>query len=115
VSQSNGADVLDLLGDGYVQQILSAADGEPKSVGELSDACDVVESTVYRRVDDLVEAGLLDERTRIADDGSHHSVYISRFEEISVRLADGVLEAEVTERSDAAGRFTTMWEGIRST
>ena len=83
------------------------------SVKELSDACDSAPSTVYRRVDDLVEAGLLFERTKIEPDGSHHSVYGTRMDELRIAVDDGRLELELVASRGAAEQFTRLWEDIR--
>lgn len=102
-----------LLGDEYVRTILRAASREPMSARELSEECDSALSTVYRRVDDLVEEGVLAEGTRIEPDGSHHSVYETRVDELAVRIADGEFDVDLTVRRDAPERFTRMWEEIR--
>ena len=102
-----------LLGDEYVRTILKAAREEPMSAKALSAECDSALSTVYRRVDDLTDAGLLVETTRIEADGSHHSVYETRLDEITVRIANGVFEMELEVERPPAERFTRMWEDIR--
>lgn len=106
-------EVFTLLGDDYAQTILKAASVEPMSARELSEVCDSARSTVYRRVDDLVEAGMLVEHTRIQPDGSHHHVYETRLDELTLRIADGEFEIELEIKRDATERFTRMWEDIR--
>ncbi|MWG33191.1 ArsR/SmtB family transcription factor [Halomarina oriensis] len=59
------ADVLDHLGDDVSRTILAACSADARSVGELAEVCDVSEATIYRRLNRLMNAGLLDERTRI--------------------------------------------------
>lgn len=102
-----------LLGDEYVRTILRAASEEPMSARALSEECDSALSTVYRRVEDLVEAGVLVEETRIVADGSHHSVYETRLDELTVRIANGEFEMDLKTERPTAERFTRVWEGIR--
>mgnify|MGYP006306742235 CR=1 FL=1 len=102
-----------LLGDEYVRIILKAASEEPMSVRELSEVCDSARSTIYRRVDDLVAAGVLVERTRIQSDGSHHHVYETRLDELTLRVTQGDFEMKLEIKRDATERFTRMWEDIR--
>lgn len=105
--------VLELFGDPYVRTIVRAASREPMSVKELSKECDSALSTVYRRVDDLVDEGILVERTQIEPDGSHHSVFETRMDELRIAVDDGRLELELVASRDAAEQFTRLWEDIR--
>ncbi|MEF8841216.1 MAG: winged helix-turn-helix domain-containing protein [Haloarculaceae archaeon] len=102
-----------LLGDEYVRTILRATSEEPMSARALSEECDSALSTVYRRVDDLIEAGILVEETEIDPAGSHHSVYETRLNELTVRIANGEFEMELEVERPTAERFTRMWEDIR--
>lgn len=106
--------MLTLLGDEYVRTILKTASEEPRSVNALSEACDSALSTVYRRVDDLVEAGVLVEATQVEADGSHHHVYETQLDSLTVTIANGMFDMELTVDRDTPERFTRMWEGIRS-
>lgn len=105
--------LLALLEDDHARAILTATSVEPMSAAELSDHCDVSQTTVYRRVERLVDAGLVAERTRPRADGHHDTVYVARLDELSVRLRGGTLEFDVTRRSDdVADRLTRLWEGF---
>lgn len=106
-------DVFELLGDRYVRTILRAASRDDMSAKELSEACDSAKSTVYRRIDDLVEIGLLVEKTELEADGSHHSVYETRLDEMTVRIANGKFDMELEAKRETPKRFTKMWEHIR--
>lgn len=105
--------VFTLFGDEYVRIIVRAASRKPMSVKELSEECDSALSTVYRRVDDLVDAGVLLERTKIEPDGSHHAVYETQLDELRVRVADGEMNVALAVKRDPAEQFTRMWENIR--
>jgi hypothetical protein len=61
-------------------------------------------STIYRRIDRLTEAGLLDERTERDPAGHHRRVYECRLEEVSVAFDDAELRLELvrSRSSDSA-------------
>ena len=103
--------VVELLDDEYARDILTATSVDALSAKELSDHCDVSQATVYRRVERLAEAGLVDERTRPRADGHHDTVYVAALDELSVRLRDGELVFDVEYRGDdVADRLTRLWE-----
>jgi DNA-binding transcriptional ArsR family regulator len=105
--------VLSVLDDEHARAILAAASTEPMSASELSEVCDASTATVYRRIDDLTELGLLEESISVRPDGNHHSVYRATLERFTLELADGEFTTEVeTSGEDVADRFTRMWEGL---
>jgi hypothetical protein len=108
-----GTELLSLLGDEYVQSILVATSEDPKSAKALSDDLDAALSTIYDRAEQMVEHGLLVERTRIVADGSHHSVYEANVDHLDVDIKDGELVVEVQTRESPAERFTSVWHDIR--
>ncbi len=83
------------------------------SASGLSEACDVSLATVYRRLETLVERGLLSESVELDADGNHRSVYEADLERVDVRLVDGEFEVSVTRREDAVDRFARMWNDMR--
>jgi DNA-binding transcriptional ArsR family regulator len=107
-------DILSLLDDGYAQEILRRTRNTPMSAKELSEACDISISTVYRRVERLVDCELLAERRIPQSDGNHYSIYEARLDELTVTLTDDGFEVTVSERAtgNLADRFTEMWEGL---
>ncbi|MEF8814821.1 MAG: transcriptional regulator [Halovenus sp.] len=108
-----GKAVLALLGDEYVQDILVATSEAPKSAKQLSDELDAAPSTIYDRTETMVAHHLLVERTRIMEDGSHHSIYEVNVDHLDIDIEDGKLDVQVQTRESPAGRFTTIWNDIR--
>jgi predicted ArsR family transcriptional regulator len=107
-------DVIELLDDDYARDILIAASVEPRSAEALSDACDASLPTVYRRVDELEAAGLIDVQTRPDQEGHHYRVYATRMERFAVEIDGGTLDAELVLREEhVADRFTRLYEGFR--
>jgi len=99
-----------LFDDDHVRTILAATSAEPLSAAALSDRCDVSTSAVYRRVDRLVDADLLDERTRPRRDGHHDTVYVAALDRFELRVADGELDWTVDRtETDVADELTRLW------
>ncbi|MFB6151977.1 MAG: ArsR/SmtB family transcription factor [Haloarculaceae archaeon] len=113
VSDPEVSTLLSVLDDEGAREVLEAVDGQPHSAAELSERCGVSVSAVYRRIERLQSAGLVEEHTRPRSDGHHESVYVAALEELSVRLRDGELECDLDRRGrDVADDFTRLWEGF---
>ena len=91
-------DVLDALDDPDCRAILDATGDEALTAGELSEQCELALSTAYRKVDDLTDAGLLEERTRISKSGSHTSEYARLVEDVHLTLDDCGLSLSLSKR-----------------
>lgn len=76
------------LDDPDCRALLEATAEEALTAGELTDRCDIPRSTTYRKVEQLTEAGLLEERVRLSRDGKHASEYRRTFEDLTVSLRD---------------------------
>jgi predicted transcriptional regulator len=99
-----------LLDDEHVRTILAATSAEPLSAAELSERCGVSTSAVYRRVDRLVDADLLDERTRPRSDGHHDTVYVAAIERFELVVDDGEVDWTVDRtETDVADELTRLW------
>lgn len=107
------ATLVDVLDDECARTILAATSTEPMSASELSDVCDVSESTIYRRVDRLDDATLLAQRTRPRADGHHETVYVATLDRFEVELRDGEFALSVTRRGDdLADQLTDLWGAL---
>jgi len=109
-------DVLDTLGDEPTRKIIETL-SEPMTANELSDACDIPLSTMYRKLDSLSDASLIAESTKIQQGGQHTTRYELDFTEISVLLSEEHdLTADVdrpTRESTADQRLEELWAQIR--
>ena len=105
--------LLSVLDDEYAQRILMETDQRPMSAKHLAEACDASLPTIYRRIDRLSELDLVTERPEFRDEGRHYSVYEATLDRVVIELDEGELGASMTtEPTDAADRFTEMWEDI---
>jgi predicted transcriptional regulator len=102
--------VVGLLDDEHVRSILAATSAEPLSAAELAERCGVSDSAIYRRVDRLVAADLLSERTRPRSDGHHDTVYVAALERFELSIRDGDLDWTVERgETDVADELTRLW------
>lgn len=104
--------VVGLLDDEYARDILRAASEQRRSAKELAEAIDASLPTVYRRVDELVDVGLLQEETELRSDGNHHSVYVTTLARVELELNEGTFEMQLEYTKDVADKFTDMWERL---
>lgn len=80
--------VVELLDDEEAIELFRTAT-EPMTVQQLTEACDVSQSTAYRKVGKLHEAGLLVETTAKRPDGDPPARYRRRAPAVTVTVGDG--------------------------
>jgi DNA-binding transcriptional ArsR family regulator len=112
VSEDEVARVAALLDDATVRCILLATRKEPMSAEQLGERCDVSPTTVYRRLDDLRDADLVEERTELDEDGHHFSVYAATLDRIVLDVTDDGFALSVERRETMSDRFTRFVEGM---
>lgn len=84
-------EVLALLEDDYSRAILEALNAEPRAARGLVEACEASRATIYRRLDRLEDAGLVDSRLSYDADGHHRTVFETTLDAVTVGLdADGI-------------------------
>ncbi|WP_233203900.1 transcriptional regulator [Halegenticoccus soli] len=107
--------VLDALDDADCRAIVRRLDGA-MTARELSEACDIPLSTVYRKLDRLTEASLVDERLDLRADGHHTRRYRLAFGRVRFALGDDRgLEATIARPSDSADeRLARLWSEVRT-
>jgi len=67
---------------------------------DIAEEFNLSPTTVYRRVNQLLTHGLVEEDTRIGEDGNQYSVYHAQFLNVSIEIANGLTYAViVTEDS----------------
>jgi predicted transcriptional regulator len=94
-------DLLSLLNADYTTSILETIQQESKSARTIAEECDASRPTVYRRLNALEDAGLVDSGMVYDADGHHRTVFETTLEAISVDLVSGGLSVTVaTNGSD---------------
>jgi DNA-binding transcriptional ArsR family regulator len=84
-------EVLSLLSDDYARDILLATREEAVPARELADQLDVSRATVYRRLNRLQDAGLVDTSLAIHSDGHHRKQFQATVDEVSLSFEDGAV------------------------
>jgi predicted ArsR family transcriptional regulator len=94
-------EILASLGDEYSIEILRATH-TPRSARELSELLDVPIATCYRRIEALVEAGLLAEEGReLSDRGRRSSVYRRTVDGIALTFEEGSVDLSTDDRDQS--------------
>ena len=105
--------ILSAMADEYSRKILTATIEEPLSALELSKKYEIPITTVYRRIEELVEAGLLAAvKSGRTTDGKWYDVYRSLLRRIDVSFEKGDVRIEVSVNEHVADKFTRMWTSI---
>lgn len=71
--------------------ILSAMDDTPVTASELADRCGIPNSTMYRQLGELVDAGLVRKSVRLDRSGHHASEFSRAVSDISISLDEAGL------------------------
>lgn len=84
-------ELLDLIGDEYARRVLLTLVDTPQTGRELVDTTDMSKATVYRRLDRLEDAGLVETRQLVDLDGHHRKQFSAVAGAIDVEfVCDGV-------------------------
>lgn len=96
--------VLDVIQDADCRRILHATGETALTANEVAETCDLAQSTAYRKLDLLTDAGLAEERTRLCRSGKHTSEYVRAVDDVVVSLdANEGTRVSLSERRRAAG------------
>lgn len=108
------AELFAALDDPDCREIIRKLD-EPMTAAELTDRCDIPQSTLYRKLELLTDATLLEESTEIRRDGHHASKYAVAFEEISLSVDEDRSLSVTIERParTADERLAALWSEVR--
>jgi len=99
-SQVDPAELLHLLGDEYTRDVLQTLAAEPRTGREIVTASDASKATVYRRLDRLSEAGLVESSTKLDPDGHHREQFRVTFEGATCTVSEDGIEAKLCTRED---------------
>lgn len=92
-------DVLDALGDPKTRHCLQVLARESYSAGELAESTDYSLTTVYRRLNALQQAGLIEARETLDANGDHYKRYTAVVDSVQVAIDHGIrVEMDVDSR-----------------
>jgi predicted transcriptional regulator len=95
--------VLEALADDDCRLILAALSEQQRSAPELAEACEIARSTMYRKLDRLRSAGLVEKRLRVTERGPTANEYTIGETCLRIRcssdVADG-LSLSIADSSD---------------
>lgn len=80
--------LFEVLADPKCRALVAAAD-EPATAAELGECCSMATSTLYRKLDALERAGLLQVTARTRTGGNHAQTYARSVEAIEISLGGG--------------------------
>jgi predicted transcriptional regulator len=92
------AEFLSLLGDEYTQAILSTLGDDSMCAREIAETADVSCATVYRRLNRLVAAGVIETEMGIHGSGHHRKQFRISVDELEIRL-DGALHVAADDNT----------------
>lgn len=96
----SGEGTLEVLGNDCSRTILVEAREGPLTAKELTERTESSSATVYRRINDLLDADLLEECIRFEEDGSHTTAYRATVRELAVRIAPTGIEVASETATD---------------
>ncbi len=106
--------VLTALGDPTTLRLLVALSRGERDVHELVLETGLPQSSVYRKIHELVDSGLaLVSRLAFTPEGRKVEVFASRLKEVRILMDQGVLRVEVSVREDLSDRLKQMWDSVR--
>ncbi|MFQ3476319.1 helix-turn-helix transcriptional regulator [Halonotius sp. F2-221B] len=87
--------VLELLSDEYARRVIDALSDRPASAPTLRNALSASRATIYRRLNELEAAGLVETAVAVDPDGHHRKRYHLVVEELQVGVDTDGIEVEV--------------------
>jgi len=93
--------VFESLNNEDTRAVIEALDDGPLSAKEVSERCELSMSTTYRKLNQLSDAGLLEEGTAINLEGKHATTYRRCVDRIAVSITDDGFELELSGSTPA--------------
>jgi predicted transcriptional regulator len=93
----NPETVFEVLADERARQVLVATKETPQSAQTLVEMCDGSLSSIYRRINVLVEYRFLEEEAKVDPKGYHYNTYRPNYENISIEITNTEIKAELGE------------------
>ena len=105
-------ETLHALGNEYNPEILRTA-SEPLTVNELSEMLDIPIATCYRRIEELVEADLLEQHDRVLTDARRRaSAYRRDVDAVHVEFEGETISIDIEEYTELKSTIDEAWRGL---
>lgn len=101
------------LEDETTRKILAYTAEEARSAKDLDEQINVTQTTIYRRLEQLSEDGLVEDSLELDESGNHYKTYQSTISHVEVDIESDGITASVEWREEISERFTRIWEQIR--
>lgn len=108
--------VVAALDDACAREVLVLTADRARAADELAARTNASRSTVYRRINELVDLGLLAESQELDPDGNHFNTYRARLERITIDLHEDGFEISLDRRDvedDAVARLNRLTERLK--
>lgn len=106
--------ILEALGDRWAREILLLLSDGPRSAQEIQATNRMPQSTLYRKLHELSEIGLIGiQRSVISPDGKRVELYRSLLEELTVEMRGTRLTIDVRFRDLPSERLKELWQIVR--
>lgn len=93
----DSAEVLSLLSNEFARQILTAISTRSLPAREIADRLDISRATVYRRLNRLEEAGLVESTMSYHAEGHHRKQFQATLDRVEVAVTDDGLVLDKAE------------------
>lgn len=106
--------ILEAMADECSIAILKGTTDKACSAMEIVHQCALPPSSVYRRISQFVDAGLLAvERIIVTKDGKKFSLYRSTVRDVRAEYKSGEFELNVAWNEDVVSKLTRLWASMR--
>lgn len=102
VGDATAETLLELLDADHTQTILAETSAAPRSARALADTCGASRATIYRRLNRLEDAAVVESDMRYDADGHHRTVYEATLESVTLDVTEDGYALSVTTRGDAS-------------
>ncbi|MBP1987025.1 winged helix-turn-helix domain-containing protein [Halolamina salifodinae] len=100
-TESEISEMLAALDDPDCRSVLEATGEDSLSAKEIVERCEIPSSTAYRKIEQLIDVGLLREQIRVRSSGNHTREYRRSVDHVGLSLGDDGSELRVVRRPDA--------------
>lgn len=106
-------EVFDALADPDCRRIVVALE-EPMTAKEVAEALDLPQTSTYRKLELLSDAGFVEDRTRVRTDGHHATCYVRDMDGVFVAVeGDQSFDVTVVSESESPDeRLARFWSRI---